>query len=115
MHCNQSIWSRGNYGIVNDLFKMKGQEASSWLKMRTRKKLSLRYSLIQCSTILARCRREKIISFTLDKDGTLIWPLGLEPPAGLGGSEMLSRGGGVKNGLQGGRIAIYPPHAHLCI
>ena len=65
--------------------------------------------------MLARRRREKIISFTLDKDGTLIWPLGLEPPAGLGGSEMLSRGGGVKNGLQGGRIAIYPPHAHLWV
>ena len=30
-----------------------------------------------------------------------------------GGSEMLSRGRGVKNGLQGGRIATYPPHAHL--
>ena len=41
-------------------------------------------------------------------------PSALEPPAGLGGSEMLSRGGGVKNGLQGGRIATYPPHAHLC-
>lgn len=37
MHCNQNIWSRGNYGIVIDLFKMKGQEASSWLKMLTRK------------------------------------------------------------------------------
>ena len=31
-----------------------------------------------------------------------------------GGPEMLSRGGGVKNGLQGGRMATYPPHAHLC-
>ena len=37
MHCNQNIWSRGNYGIVIDLFKMKGEEASSWLKMLTRK------------------------------------------------------------------------------
>jgi hypothetical protein len=26
-----------------------------------------------------------------------------------GGPEMLSRGGGVKNGLQGGRMATYPP------
>ena len=25
---------------------------------------------------------------------------------------MLSRGGGVKNGLQGGRIATYPPPTH---
>ena len=37
MHCNQNIWSRGNYGIINDRFKMKGQEASSWLNMVTRK------------------------------------------------------------------------------
>ena len=35
--------------------------------------------------------------------------MALEPPAGLGGSEMLSRGRGVKNGLQGGRMATYPP------
>ena len=37
LHCNQNIWSRGNYGIDNDLFKMKSQEDSSWLKMVTRK------------------------------------------------------------------------------
>ena len=30
-----------------------------------------------------------------------------------GGPEMLSRGRGVKNGLQGGRLATCPPHAHL--
>ena len=43
-------------------------------------------------------------------DGTLIW--GLRPWNHLlawGGSEMLSRGRGVKNGLQGGRMATYPP------
>ena len=32
MHCNQSL-VKGK--LWNDLFKMKGQEASSWLKMRT--------------------------------------------------------------------------------
>ena len=64
--------------------------------------------------MLARRRREKIIHLHLIRMGLLYWPLGLEPPAGLGGSEMLSRGRGVKNGLQGGRMATYPPHAHLC-
>ena len=60
--------------------------------------------------MLARRRREKIISFTLDKDGTFIWALGPGTTCWPGGgSEMLSRGRGVKNGLQGGRIAIYPP------
>ena len=40
--------------------------------------------------------------------GTTCWP--------GGGSEMLSRGRGVKNGLQGGRMATYPPpHAHICL
>ena len=43
LHCNQNIWSWGNYGIVNEKYKIKGQEASSWLMMVTNKwKLSLR-------------------------------------------------------------------------
>ena len=32
MHCNQNIWSRGNYGIDNDLLKMKGHEDSSYTR-----------------------------------------------------------------------------------
>ena len=40
-------------------------------------------------------------------------PKALEPPAGLGGSEMLYRGGGQKMASRGGRPVIYPPHAHL--
>ena len=35
LHCNQNIWSWGNYGIVNEKYKIKGQEASSWLMMVT--------------------------------------------------------------------------------
>ena len=58
--------------------------------------------MIKCITILARRRREKIISFTLDKDGTFIWALGpgttcwpgggLKCSPGVGGSKMASRG-----------------------
>ena len=39
-------------------------------------------------------------------------PLALEPPAGLGGSEMLYRGGGQKMASRGGRPVIYPPPTH---
>ena len=46
--------------------------------------------MIKCITILARRRREKIISFTLDKDRTFTWAL--EPPAGLEGVHV-PRGG----------------------
>ena len=62
--------------------------------------------------MLARRRREKIISFTLDKDGTLIWALGAWAWNHLlawGGSEMLCRGEGQKMASRGGRPAIYPP------
>ena len=45
--------------------------------------------------MLARRRREKIISFTLDKDGTFIWALGPGTTCWPGGTEMLSRGGGT--------------------
>ena len=68
--------------------------------------------------MLARRRREKIISFTLDKDGTLIWALGAWAWNHLlawGGSEMLCRGEGQKMASRGGRPAIYPPHAHLLL
>ena len=145
MHCNQIIWSRANYEIVNDLFKMKGQEASSWLRWLPEKlKLSLRYSMIQC-TLLARRRREKIILFTLIRVRLLYgaclnfqyiyrqiycWDLrplpkfgkkgfqGLRPWNHLlawGGSKMLSRGEGQKMASRGGRLAICPPHAHLFV
>ena len=60
--------------------KIKGQEASSWLKMVTRKmKLEV---LPYVQTYVARRRREKIVSFGWD---TYMGPSALEPPAGLGG------------------------------
>ena len=105
MHCNQNIWSRGNYGIINDRFKMKGQEASSWLKMVTRKmKLEvLRDTVHKLSPPQARknCFIWMGHLYGAFGPGTTCWP--------GGGSEMLSRGRGVKNGLQGGRLATCPP------
>ena len=72
-------------------------------------KLSVRYSLIQW-TVLARRRREKIISFTLDKDETLIWSLWpWNHLLAWGGLKILSRRGGQKMASRGGRLAIYPP------
>ena len=70
--------------------------------------------MIKCITILARRRREKIISFTLDKDETLIWSLWpWNHLLAWGGSEMLSRRGGQKMASRGGRPAIHPPtHTH---
>ena len=78
-------------------------------------KLSVRYSLIQW-TVLARRRREKIISFTLDKDETLIWSLWpWNHLLAWGGLKIFSRRGGQKMASRGGRLAIYPPHAHLWV
>ena len=112
MHCNQSIWSRGNYGIVNDLFKMKGQEASSWLNMVTRKMKIVTKILpdtVQYNVSPPQARKNHFIWMGLLNGAfgprTTSW-------AG-GGSEMLYRGGGQKMASRGGRPAIYPPHAHL--
>ena len=58
---------------------MKGEEASSWLKMLTRKIKIVTTILPDISyDNLGRRRREKNFSFTLDKDGTFTymgpWP-----------------------------------------
>ena len=63
--------------------------------------------MIKCITILARRRREKIISFTLDKDRTFIWAL--EPPAGLGGFWNALQGWGGQKWPPGGLNGYLPP------
>ena len=77
--------------------KMKGQEASSWLKMVTRKmklETEVLSDTVQC--YVARRRREKNFSFGWD---TYMGPSALEPPAGLGGFQNALQGWGSKNGL----------------
>ena len=90
--------------------KIKGQEASSWLKMVTRKmKLEVLPDTVH-KLSPPQARKNCFIwmghLYGAFGPGTTCWP--------GGGSEMLSRGRGVKNGLQGGRLATCPPHAHLC-
>ena len=85
--------------------KIKGQEASSWLKMVTRKmKLEVLPDTVH-KLSPPQARKNCFIwmghLYGAFGPGTTCWP--------GGGSEMLSRGRGVKNGLQGGRIATYPP------
>ena len=89
--------------------KIKGQEASSWLKMVTRKmKLEVLPDTVH-KLSPPQARKNCFIwmghLYGAFGPGTTCWP--------GGGSEMLSRGRGVKNGLQGGRLATCPPHAHL--
>ena len=94
---------------------MMGEEAFSWLKMLTRKIKTVTVILpdiVQESQPAAG--EKKIFHLHLIRMALFIWALGPGTTCWPGGgSEMLSRGGGVKNGLQGGRIATYPPHAHL--
>ena len=81
MHCNQNIWSRGNYGIINDRFKMKGQEASSWLNMVTRKMKIVTKILpdtVQYNVSLPQARK-KSFHLHLIRMGLLYGPLGLGP------------------------------------
>ena len=85
--------------------KIKGQEASSWLKMVTRKmKLEVLPDTVH-KLSPPQARKNCFIwmghLYGAFGPGTTCWP--------GGGSEMLSRGRGVKNGLQGGRMATYPP------
>ena len=80
--------------------KIKGQEASSWLKMVTRKMKLVTEVLSDTVHNVSppQARKNRFIWMGhlhgALSPGTTCWP--------GGGSEMLSRGGGVENGLQGG-------------
>ena len=111
LHCNQNIWSRGNYGIYNDLLNIKGQENSSYTrKMKTVSKI-LPNTMDSLGPPQARKKH-----FIYTWQG---WDSDMEPwpwnhLLAWGGPKVLSRRGGQKMASRGGRPAIYPPHAHLC-
>ena len=62
--------------------KIKGQEASSWLKMVTRKMKLVTEVLSDTVHNVSPPQAQKIVSFGWD---TYMGPSSLEPPAGLGG------------------------------
>ena len=66
--------------------------------------------------MLARRRREKIISFTLDKDGTFIWALRPGTTCWPGGGPKCSPGvGGSKMASRGVEWLLTPPtHTYAC-
>ena len=87
--------------MINDLFKMKGQEASSWLNTVTRKMKIVNKILPDTVYKLRQARKEHFIyTFTLDKDETHIW--GLQPWNYLlaWGGLKCSPGGRSKRGVQ---------------